>query len=134
MLVDGGCGEMGEEARGARGRGAHEVGQLGIQPGFPGDRAHVERAVEHNEAWLGRVCEALEALGLSVTPSVGNFILIHFPDEDGKRAADADTFLVNRGYVLRQVAAYGLPGSLRMTIGTEEANRGVVDALKAFLG
>ncbi|MCB1463410.1 MAG: histidinol-phosphate transaminase [Nitratireductor sp.] len=98
------------------------------------DRDHLDVAVAHNEKWLAWTSEAIRELGLDVTPSVGNFILIHFPDEDGKRAADADTFLVNRGYVLRQVAAYGLPGSLRMTIGTEEANRGVVDALKAFLG
>ena len=31
----------------------------------------------------------LKALGLGVTPSVGNFLLVHFPDRPGKRAADA---------------------------------------------
>ncbi|MCB1512283.1 MAG: histidinol-phosphate transaminase [Hyphomicrobiaceae bacterium] len=98
------------------------------------DRDHIETSIAHNEEWLNWTSEALRELGLEVTPSVGNFILIHFPDEDGKRASDADTFLVNRGYVLRQVAAYGLPGALRMTIGSEEANRGVVEALKEFLG
>ena len=30
------------------------------------------------------------ALGLTVTPSVTNFLLIHFPDDDGKRAEDAE--------------------------------------------
>jgi histidinol-phosphate aminotransferase len=29
--------------------------------------------------------------------------------------------------------AYGIPGALRLTVGSEEANRGVVAALKAFL-
>jgi histidinol-phosphate aminotransferase len=35
--------------------------------------------------------------------------------------------------VLRSVAAYGLPAALRMTIGTQEACRLVVAALRDFL-
>jgi histidinol-phosphate aminotransferase len=34
---------------------------------------------------------------------------------------------------MRRVTAYGFPNALRMTIGTEEANRGVVAALTEFL-
>jgi histidinol-phosphate aminotransferase len=98
------------------------------------DRAHVENAVAHNEQWLAWTSEELRKLGLKVTPSVGNFILIHFPLEKGRTAADADDFLMARGYVLRAVRGYGLPDSLRMTIGNEEANRGVVAALAQFMG
>ncbi|MCU0790741.1 MAG: aminotransferase class I/II-fold pyridoxal phosphate-dependent enzyme, partial [Nitratireductor sp.] len=76
----------------------------------------------------------LRKLGLDVTPSVGNFILIHFPKEKGRTAAEADEYLTERGYVLRAVKGYGLPDSLRMTIGGEEANRGVVATLAQFLG
>lgn len=98
------------------------------------DRAHVDRAIAHNDAWLPRLTEALTALGLEVTPSVGNFVLIHFPDGDGARsAAAADRHLVARGFVLRQVAPYGLPNALRMTIGTDAANEGVIEALAAFM-
>jgi histidinol-phosphate aminotransferase len=97
------------------------------------DRAFVETAVAHNETWLPWVTSELEALGLTVTPSVGNFVLIHFPDTPGKTAAEADAYLSDRGCVLRSVAAYGLPGALRMSIGTEEANRAVIAELKAFL-
>jgi len=116
-------------------RGPFNVNALAITAGAAaiGDRAHVERAVEHNEKWLGRVGEAVEALGLSVTPSVGNFMLIHFPDTPGKTAADADEYLGARGYVLRRVVGYGLPDALRMSIGSEEANLGVIDALKSFM-
>ena len=35
--------------------------------------------------------------------------------------------------VLRALNNYGLPHSLRMTIGTEEANRLVVDGLRDFM-
>ncbi|MEQ8402308.1 MAG: histidinol-phosphate transaminase [Roseitalea porphyridii] len=98
------------------------------------DRAHVDKAIAHNDKWLPRLTEAFEAMGLKVTPSVGNFVLIHFPDGDEARsAAAADRYLVERGYVLRQVVPYGLPNALRMTIGTDEANQGVIDALAAFM-
>src|SRR5690606_25019863 len=92
-------------------RGPFNVNALAIVAGAAaiGDREHVERAVEHNEAWLGRVSEGLQALGLSVTPSVGNFVLVHFPTTPGKTAAEADEYLCARGYVLRRVSGYGLP-------------------------
>ena len=99
-----------------------------------GDRAHLDRAVAHNEEWLPKVSTALAALGLTVTPSVGNFILIHFPKETGKTAADADDYLFRRGIVLRRVEAYGLPDALRMTIGPAESNQATIAALKAFMG
>jgi len=98
------------------------------------DTTMVDKAIAHNDKWLAWTTAKLEALGLEVTPSVGNFILIHFPDEEAKSAAAADTFLTNRGYVLRQVVPYGFPNALRMTIGTEQANQGVVESLTEFLG
>ncbi|EAU40492.1 histidinol-phosphate aminotransferase [Fulvimarina pelagi HTCC2506] len=97
------------------------------------DRAFVEKAADHNAEWLAWTTGQLEALGLTVTPSVGNFILVHFPDAPGRRAADADAFLTERGFILRRVTGYGFPNALRMSIGSEEANRGAVDALTAFL-
>ena len=96
------------------------------------DRAHVERGIVHNEKWLPWITAEIGKLGLAVTPSVGNFVLIHFASP--KDAAAADEHLKARGIILRRVAAYGLPNCLRMTIGTEDDNRKVVDALKSFLG
>jgi histidinol-phosphate aminotransferase len=96
------------------------------------DRAHQEMAIAHNDVWLPWVAGELEKIGLTVTPSVGNFILFHFP-VGGKTAADADAFLKSKGIILRAVAAYGLPQCLRMTIGTESDNRAVIAALRAFM-
>ncbi|MCG6122164.1 MAG: histidinol-phosphate transaminase [Microvirga sp.] len=98
-----------------------------------GDDGHVAEAVAHNEKWLGIMTRELGELGLSVTPSVGNFLLVHFPKEPGRTARDADAFLTQRGLILRRVEGYGLPDALRLTLGTEEANRLVVAALAAFL-
>ncbi|MBQ0822527.1 histidinol-phosphate transaminase [Microvirga sp. HBU67558] len=98
------------------------------------DEAHVATAVEHNERWLAWLTREIEALGLKVTPSVGNFLLIHFPQEEGRTAKDADAFLSGRGLILRRIDAYGLPHALRLTVGSEEANGLVVAALRDFLG
>jgi len=98
------------------------------------DRGHLDRSIAHNDQWLAWTSAELTKLGLTVTPSVGNFILIHFPDAPGRTAKEADEYLVARGYVLRAVTGYGFPNSLRMTIGGEEANRGVVATLAEFLG
>lgn len=97
------------------------------------DREHMGRAVAHNEDWLPKVTKGLEALGLTVPTSVGNFVLILFPDVPGKRAPDADAFLQSRGVIVRRMDAYGLPNALRMTIGSAEANEATLAALADFL-
>ena len=97
------------------------------------DRAHEEAAVEHNERWLPWLTKEIVALGLSVAPSVGNFVLIKFPETKGLTAGAADVFLASRGYILRAVKGYGLPHCLRLTVGTEEANRGFMEALRLFM-
>lgn len=97
------------------------------------DTAHVEKARAHNEKWLDWLATEIAALGLQVFPSVANFLLIRFPTEKGFTAQDADAFLVKRGLILRQVGSYGLPDCLRLTVGLEEPNRMVVDALRDFM-
>lgn len=98
------------------------------------DWAHIESSVRHNEEWLPWLTAEIAKLGLEVTPSVANFILVHFPKTAGRDAAACDAFLKSRGIILRRVAGYGLPGALRITIGTEAENRKVVEALTAFVG
>ena len=115
-------------------RGPFNVNGPAIEAGIAAlaDEGHMAAAIAHNEQWLPWLTREIEALGLRVTPSVGNFLLIHFPSTPGRTARDADAFLSARGIILRAVGAYGLPDALRLTIGTEEANRLVVDGLKAF--
>ncbi|MHA1517819.1 MAG: histidinol-phosphate transaminase [Alphaproteobacteria bacterium] len=98
------------------------------------DKAHMEEAVVHNTHWRGIMAEALEHIGLTVTPSVANFLLVHFPNVPGKSAQDADAFLHARRIVLRRVEKYGFPNALRMTIGTEQENKAVLEALSEFMG
>jgi histidinol-phosphate aminotransferase len=115
-------------------RGPFNVNAPAIEAGIAamGDEAHVAAAIAHNEEWLAKLAGEIGSLGLEVTPSVGNFLLIHFPGGPAQAKA-ADAFLTGRGLILRSVAAYGLPGALRLTVGGEEANRLVLAALKDFM-
>jgi histidinol-phosphate aminotransferase len=116
-------------------RGPFNVNTVAIEAGIASvrDHAHVERSVAHNETWLAWLDGELKQLGLRVTPSVGNFLLVHFPDDGKHSAAAADDYLSARGYILRRVTAYGFPNALRMSVGTEEGNRGAIAALTEFL-
>ena len=116
-------------------RGPFNVNAAAIAAASAGirDTAHLARARAHNARWLPWLTNELEALSLTVTPSVGNFVLVHFPEAASRTAAEADAFLVARGVLARRVAAYGLPGALRVTVGTEEANRAFVAGVRDFL-
>ena len=116
-------------------RGPFNVNMLAIAAGAAAiaDKAHQDKAIAHNDVWLERTTTELTAAGLRVTPSVGNFVLLHFPNDPAQSAEKADAFLLSRGFVLRRVTAYGMPNALRLTIGSEEAMLGVLSALKEFL-
>jgi histidinol-phosphate aminotransferase len=117
-------------------RGPFNMNALAIAAGAAAvkDQDFIAKTVSYNSEWVSRLTADLSALGLIVTPSVTNFILIEFPDVEGKRASDADEFLTSRGYILRAVRGYGFANSLRMSIGPEEANLGVIASLREFLG
>jgi histidinol-phosphate aminotransferase len=117
-------------------RGPFNVNTAAMMAGIAAinDTAHMEAARAHNEKWLGWLTDEVRKLGLTVTPSVANFLLIHFPSTKGKTAAEADAFLTSRGLILRRVSAYHLPDALRMTVGSEEANRLAVQTLAEFMG
>ncbi len=116
-------------------RGPFNVNAPAIAAGIAAieDVSHTQMALTHNERWLPWCVEELGKLGLGITPSVGNFLLMHFPDNDARTAAAADAFLKTRGIILRRVTGYGFPNALRMTIGTEADNRATVAALAEFM-
>jgi histidinol-phosphate aminotransferase len=97
------------------------------------DQPFVERVRRHTLRWRTWTTEQLRASGLRVPDSVCNFVLVHFPAEAGRDAAAADGFLKARGMIVRRVAAYGLPGALRITIGREDEMQAVTAALAEFV-
>ena len=107
---------------------AIEAGVAAIQ-----DRDFVKASIDHNEEWVAWLRQQIGGLGLEVTPSVCNFVLVHFPQTPGKTAAEADAYLTSKGLIARGVAPYGLPDALRVTVGKAEENRAFVDALSEFM-
>ena len=88
------------------------------------DQAHVQAAAKSVVAERERVGQALRAIGATVVPSAGNFLLV----EVGA-AATVYEKLLRGGVIVRPVAGYGLPRHLRVSIGLPAQN----DRLLALL-
>lgn len=96
------------------------------------DSDYARHSREFNNRWLAWLSGELGALGLTVHPSIANFVLVHF--QGGRHSASAaNAFLLERGLITREVSNYGLPEHLRISIGLEEDNRAVLQALRDFL-
>ncbi len=96
------------------------------------DQAFIDLSRDHNTYWRDWLATRLRDLGLDVPPSAGNFVLARF--ESSERAEAADAFLRARGLIVRRMAGYGLPESLRVTVGAGDENESLAAALAEFLG
>jgi histidinol-phosphate aminotransferase len=74
--------------------------------------------------------EQFQALGLSVIPSVANFLLV----DVGRPGLELTEALLKQGVIVRPVGGYGFPTHLRITIGTARENEKCVWALRTVLG
>ena len=98
------------------------------------DEDFQRRSIAHVERWRPWLTQQLGGLGLEVVPSGANFVLVKLPTAPGKTAPEAEAFLASRGLLVRGVGNYGLPDHVRLTIGLEEHNRAMIEALGEFLG
>lgn len=86
---------------------------------------------EHNAKWREWLTAELSGNAMRVLPSQANFILVLFPDAE--TAARAFDTLMAGGYVVREVGkSYDIPTGLRISIGSEDAMRGVAKILKSM--
>lgn len=92
------------------------------------DGEFVERCRRANCDGLAQLSDGLARLGLEFVPGRGNFVLTRVGD--GAAIFDA---LQRRGVITRPVAGYGLPEWLRITVGTPEQNRRLLDELAALV-
>jgi histidinol-phosphate aminotransferase len=117
-------------------RGPFNLSSPGIAAGAAAmaDTAHIDAACAHNATWLPWLSRACTDMGLAVTPSVANFVLVHIPSSGTQNAAAADAYLKSRGIIVRRVTGYGLPDALRITVGSADDNRAVAGALASFMG
>lgn len=100
-----------------------------------GDKEFVEHSYRHNREWRGWFAEQINAMGnkgLRAVPSKANFQLVLFEGE--VNAETAYKALMDAGYIVRWLPGQGLPHGLRITIGTEQEVRGMVEALRRIVG
>lgn len=116
-------------------RGPFNVNAPAIAAGVEalGDQEFVNRNREFNKAERDRMAQAIGGAGLTTQRSFGNFILVQFPSEPGKTAADANAFLRSKGVIVREMGAYKLPDWLRVSVGTREGNDAFLDAISEFM-
>lgn len=98
------------------------------------DTAFVAHSRKHNRAereWMAGEIAALSNHGLRAIPSHANFLMVIF---EGKASAEmVNQALIEEGYIVRWLPGQGLANGLRITIGSEEENRGLMDALRRIL-
>ena len=93
------------------------------------DDAYIKRSVDLVQQGVRTVSAALDTLGVRYVPSRANFILAEF--DDAPRVSEQ---LLKQGVMVRAMTSFGLERALRITVGTPEENRRLVDALKTALG
>ena len=90
-----------------------------------GDREHVRRSIETNNAGLAQLSKGLARLGIRCVPSVANFILAEF-GYDTERLTEE---LTTRGVIVRPMRWMGFPQAIRVSVGTRAENEKFLAAL-----
>jgi len=90
------------------------------------DEAHMQRSLKLVEEGLAFFARELDALDIPYVPSSANFILVR--TGNGREICAA---LQQRHVITRPMNGYGLPDWIRITLGTAEQNRRVMDALNS---
>jgi len=93
------------------------------------DDAFVTEARRMNRQEMVLLTAQLERLGLDVTPSIGNFVLVDL----GRPSGSIYEALLRAGIIVRPVGNYGLPNHLRITVGLPEENRQLIEVLNRIV-
>ena len=94
------------------------------------DQRYVEKCRSENNRLRSWLAKALNECGIMSDPSMGNFILARFKNEE--EAENCDEFFKSKGLIVRPVGGYKLPHCLRISIGDEKSCHRVADAVKQF--
>jgi histidinol-phosphate aminotransferase len=89
------------------------------------DRDHLAQSLAINARRRRALAGELRARGYSTLPSQTNFLLLYL----GHEAASLERHLFQRGVIVRPMGGYGLPQTLRVSIGDDAENRRLLDAL-----
>lgn len=94
------------------------------------DHEHVARSVASNRREMEFLTTELAAMGVKLTPSAANFLLI----DTGRDCNEDFRRLLDEGVIVRPMKLYGFPTSLRVTVGTHRDNQIFLAALERVGG
>src|SRR5580693_5840771 len=92
------------------------------------DKEFVHRALELNARGLRLISDSLREMGLDVVPSEANFVMV--PLESANAAKELTEELLRKGVIVRPMGAFGLPHCVRISTGTDEDNRMLIEAME----
>ncbi|MGF1605563.1 MAG: histidinol-phosphate transaminase [Rhodothalassiaceae bacterium] len=95
------------------------------------DRDWLEDVRQQTVAARQHLAAALAALGLRVTPSQTNFVLVRLSSAEQAQAAQAH--LAAHGVLVRHLPGQGLDDALRITVGNAQQMHAVETLMAAFL-
>ena len=95
------------------------------------DGEFLATTLETNRRGKALLGEALPELGMTIIPTDANFFLSVFSSE--AEALEVNDKLLRQGVIVRPLRAFGLPHCLRITVGTQEQNEILLDALRQAL-
>jgi histidinol-phosphate aminotransferase len=93
-----------------------------------GDREHLARTLALNAQGRDWLTARLSETGLFFLPSEANFLLVKVGD-----GAEACRRLKERGVLVKQLDAFGLPEYIRVSVGRPEENALFIESLQALL-
>ena len=94
------------------------------------DNEFIAKTRNHTLSERQYLYSELDDLGIKYWKSQGNFIMIN-PNMD---VTEFENRMLEFGLMVRTVAGFGAPGCVRVTIGTQAANRAYTSALRQLFG
>jgi histidinol-phosphate aminotransferase len=91
------------------------------------DKEFLHHSLELNTRGIRFLTESLRGKGFEVPPSDANFVMAVLRGEQEARRITEQ--LLRQGIIVRHLTAFGLPQAIRISTGTDEENRLLVDAL-----
>ena len=93
------------------------------------DEAHIRLSIERNAQGVAYLTPRLKEMGLRVVPTTANFIYL----ESAEDPIQLCRRVQDEGCIVRSLVPWRIPNAIRVTVGTDEQNRILIDALAKAL-
>ena len=104
------------------------VGEAGAVAALK-DEAHIRLSIERNAEGVEFLTSRLQEMGFRVVPTSANFIYLETAEDPTQLAHRVQ----NEGCIIRSLTPWGIPNALRISVGTPEQNRILIEALSRAL-